>query len=243
MEFPLCIILREMKRALFLSSCTVLALSMVACAPTTYRKGPYGQPFADFDEMQKRMYESFDHELRSGGALRYEWGNPGTLPPYVFAEQINWRSEFVDAEIWRTDTVEFLPVYQSGMNSSALFGGDYGYAGILARVRGTDLWYDFFRVPIQYVATTNEDGRDHLHFTDKNVLGAFIQDKSLFVDVADNDGGGSGEGTMTRFIFDGDGWFYGGCFYFHGFLPQPNASGLHYDPFGQAARPREECLL
>jgi hypothetical protein len=193
----------------------------------------------------QELFATVLRELSNGADLEWTWASPEPLPPFVFRAQLHWQDDEhpVAAERWTLGDVEFLPVYQTGMNAPLAFPGDYGYAGVLARMRGTQAWHDFFRVPIQYKAYKTENG-EQLFLTDKNVIGAFVKDKRFMIDVSDNDGAGSGEGTMTRFVLGENGWSYGGCFYFGGtFDGKSQSNGLLYDPSGQEPKPRAECLL
>ncbi len=109
------------------------------------------------------------------------------------------------------DAVEFAFVLQKNMNVPLLAlpaGKETTWGGVIARAAGQTVWTKFL---VYDNPKVEEAG-----IVRANPVAMFVEDKKLYVDVADALGTGSGEGQMARFVLgdDGKSWTSGGCWYY-----------------------------
>lgn len=242
--------IREMKTFTAIFAGFIACAMIAACQSGTHATPSSSNGYSsempiNINEDNQRLSETIKGELAKGETGKQISAVAGNLPPYVFSDQLEKDASHPDeAKIITIGSVLLLPVYQLGMNSPADFNGEFGFSGILAKKDASADWRKFFEVPVRYRQFSTDDPKK-LTPTHQNVVGVFVQDKKIFVDAADNNGAGSGEGTMTRFSTDdGFTWKFEGCYYFGGADLQKTDGQyfyLHYDPFAQRVEPAKEC--
>lgn len=131
----------------------------------------------------------------------------------------NWPNAWIDARkqgtVFRLGDLLFVSVLQPSMdipfypNNEADLGPTGSWAGLLVSPHGGTHLHPTALAP--WFEVRNEDPT-----VPHNVVGLFTAKKTLFVDVVDAHGAGSGEGLVTRLSSQDGGktWKPVGCFYF-----------------------------
>lgn len=142
--------------------------------------------------------------------------------PFVYLENFeinNLPRDIYDGQFYTKTAIQvgsllFAFVEQPNMNLPVMLvlpeDAEIKWAGILISDDNGDTWKKFFTVENRPDAQATEG------FARVNVVGFFAKNDTLFVDVSDARGAGSGEGQLTRYQSTDNGkkWTEEGCYYF-----------------------------
>lgn len=144
--------------------------------------------------------------LAAGDTLASTFFTAANLPSDVNQAQVG-----AAYQLGRDDEeVLFLFVLQKNMNVPLLdlpVSVETSWGGVLVSTDNGASWQRFL---------SYENPKVELGTVRGNPVGMFVDGGTLYVDVADALGAGSGEGYMTRFALgtDGTSWTNGGCYYY-----------------------------
>lgn len=144
--------------------------------------------------------------LAAGDTLSSAFFSADHLPDDVDKAQVGSAYELGRGD----DAVLFLFVLQKNMNVPLLdlpANVETTWGGVLASTDDGASWQRFL---------SYENPKVELGAVRGNPVGMFVDGGTLYVDVADALGAGSGEGNLTRFVLGADGtaWTSGGCYYY-----------------------------
>ncbi len=134
-----------------------------------------------------KVYGEVEKVIKSGATVTAFGRAPITsLPSDVYISQEGW--------IMNLGTIQFLIILQLNRNYAVEYPGhgEAKWAGLLIDDHGQ--WFKFFTVH-NTPDSTNAGAVIH-----PNVVGVFAESGKLYVDVADDRGAGSGEGSLIRYF-------------------------------------------
>jgi len=140
-----------------------------------------------FNEIQSRVAEQASITINTNKTV-------SNLPPDIITGQAG--------DVFALENILFVQIKQQNRNFSvSLYDAELTWAGLLVSVDGGKSWQKYFSV----------FGRNIIH----NVVGLFTKNNTLYIDVADANGAGSGEGNLTRSSSKDGGqtWSMENCYY------------------------------
>ena len=190
-----------MTHKLLSASLLVLLLAGAGCVPTNLATtAPQAKTPEDVRASVATM-------LAAGDALSIANDAVTNLPDGVDPAQVGSAYRLGTGE----NSVLFAFVLQKNMNVPLLGlpeGTATAWGGVISSADGGQSWQRF----LSYENPTVEN----LGTVRANPVGMFVEERRLYVDVADALGAGSGEGQVARFALseDGTSWTNGGCWYY-----------------------------
>lgn len=149
--------------------------------------------------------------LKAGMVIK-KINNPSLkLPPNINEAQI--------LNYFQLGNIYFALVMRSSMNVVLNVPKDHNatFTGILVSKQGEPQWVSFTEIKDKQV---NDKNNPYYLWTDSN---------KLQLSVVDQNGAGSGEGTMKLFTFSNNGnWELTGCYYFGGTYNEPSVDGDYF---------------
>lgn len=196
---------------------------------------------APLGKLTKEEAQALQKSLEQGGTL-----TPGRRLPSMIVPGGIVPAQFHTVYTLTTSTL-FGVVQRSNMNTPLPSDNGYyyllpvSYAGLIVSLDGGRTWKESFSVP---TSTLRSEAGDEVR---ANIVGFSLQKGRYTVDVADDNGGGSGEGNLMRFYSrDGAHWVREPrCFYLvpEGYYSDVVRVDLHPELRGMLPPLRESLKL